>query len=240
MSKIKPKFILIKQFICQKIESGQWLQHSKVPSENELAEQFNVSRMTARRALQDLTEQGTLVRSQGAGTFVATFKSQSSVLEIRNIADEIIGRNHQHSAQPIMQKAVKATSEIAILLNIKPSDVVYYSEILHFETLQSGDAFPIQLEQRYVNPTLVPEYLAQNFSTITSHEYLSSKAPLTEATHEIEAIIAEQQVNDLLEIKTPQACLQIKRRTWSSQGVVSFAILTSPGDKYRLGGHLTF
>ncbi len=238
---MKPaKFIIIKQYICQKIESGQWSQHSKVPSENELAMQFNVSRMTARRALQELTEQGTLVRSQGAGTFVASFKSQSSVLEIKNIADEVQSRNHQHSAKQLSVKTVKANEEVAIQLNVTENTEVYYSEVLHFETLQSGEQFPIQLEQRYVNPNLVPNYLIQNFSKITAHEYLSSEAPLTEATHEIEAINAGEQLSQLLAINGQQACLQIKRRTWSSQGVVSFAILTSPGDKYRLGGHLTF
>jgi len=236
----KPKFTVIKQHLCQQIESGKWPQHSKVPSENELATQFNVSRMTARRALQELTEQGTLVRSQGAGTFVASFKSQSSVLEIRNIADEIQNRNHQHSAKQLIVKTVKANDEVAIQLNITPNTEVYYSEVLHYETLQSGEQFPIQLEQRYVNPSLVPNYLIQNFSKITAHEYLSSEAPLTEATHEIEAINANEKLTDLLNINTQQACLQIKRRTWSSQGVVSFAVLTSPGDKYRLGGHLTF
>lgn len=238
---MKPaKFIIIKQYICQQIESGQWSQHSKVPSENELAMQFNVSRMTARRALQELTEQGTLVRSQGAGTFVASFKSQSSVLEIKNIADEVQSRNHQHSAKQLSVKTVKANEEVAIQLNVTENTEVYYSEVLHFETLQSGEQFPIQLEQRYVNPNLVPNYLIQNFSKITAHEYLSSEAPLTEATHEIEAINAGEQLSQLLAINGQQACLQIKRRTWSSQGVVSFAILTSPGDKYRLGGHLTF
>jgi len=236
----KPKFTIIKQHICEQIESGKWPQHSKVPSENELAEQFSVSRMTARRALQDLTEQGTLVRSQGAGTFVASFKSQSSVLEIKNIADEIQNRNHQHSAKQLIVKTLTANDEVAIQLNIAPNTEVYYSEVLHYETLQSGEQFPIQLEQRYVNPLLVPNYLIQNFSKVTAHEYLSSEAPLTEATHEIEAINANEQLTELLKIKAQQACLQIKRRTWSSQGVVSFAILTSPGDKYRLGGHLTF
>lgn len=234
------KFIIIKQYICQQIESGQWPQHAKVPSENELALQFNVSRMTARRALQELTEQGILVRSQGAGTFVASFKSQSSVLEIKNIADEIQQRNHQHSAKQLIVKTIKSNDEVAIQLNISPDTEVYYSEVLHFEKLQSGEQFPIQLEQRYVNPTLVPNYLIQNFSKITAHEYLSSEAPLTEATHEIEAINADEKLTKLLAINHHQACLQIKRRTWSSQGVVSFAILTSPGDKYRLGGHLTF
>jgi len=229
------KFTLIKEHICQQIESGQWQQHSKVPSENVLAEQFSVSRMTARRALQELTEQGLLVRSQGSGTFVATFKSQSSLLEIRNIADEIQERGHKHHALQLSLTSVKVSEEIAILLGLKQNDNVYYSEVLHFENDQ-----PIQLEQRYVNSQLVPNYLNQDFTKITPHEYLSTEAPLTEATHEIEAVLANNDICHLLNIETSIPCLQVKRRTWSSQGVVSLAILTAPGNKYRLGSHLTF
>jgi GntR family histidine utilization transcriptional repressor len=240
MTQVKTaKFTVIKQHICQKIESGEWQQHAKVPSENELAEQFSVSRMTARRSLQELTEQGLLIRSQGSGTFVATFKSQSSLLEIRNIADEIQDRGHQHHAKQLKLEAVAVNEEIVILLNLKISSMtnesVFYSEVLHFENDQ-----PIQLEQRYVNSKLVPNYLSQNFEKITPHEYLSSEAPLTEATHEIEAVLAEKEICQLLTIETQTPCLQVKRRTWSSQGVVSLAILTAPGNKYRLGSHLTF
>lgn len=236
MTQVKTaKFTVIKQHICQKIESGEWQQHAKVPSENELAEQFSVSRMTARRALQELTEQGLLIRSQGSGTFVATFKSQSSLLEIRNIADEIQERGHQHHAKQLTLKAVAVNEEIAILLNLKSSETVYYSEVLHFENDQ-----PIQLEQRYVNSVLVKNYLTQDFTKITPHEYLSSEAPLTEATHEIEAVLADKNICQLLNIETSSPCLQVKRRTWSSKGVVSLAILTSPGNKYRLGSHLIF
>lgn len=229
------KYIVIKQHICQNIESGKWPQHFKVPSENELTLQFNVSRMTARRALQDLTEQGILVRSQGSGTFVATFKSQSSLLEIRNISDEINERGHKYHAQQLMLKSIAVTEEVAILLNLKNNEHVYYSQVLHFENDQ-----PIQLEQRYVNASLVPEYLLQTFTELTPHEYLSSVAPLTEATHEIEAILANNEVCQLLNINNTDPCLQVKRRTWSSKGIVSLAILTSPGSKYRLGSHLTF
>jgi GntR family histidine utilization transcriptional repressor len=240
MTQVKTaKFTVIKQHICQKIESGEWQQHAKVPSENELAEQFSVSRMTARRSLQELTEQGLLIRSQGSGTFVATFKSQSSLLEIRNIADEIQDRGHQHHAKQLKLEAVAVNEEIVILLNLKISSMtnesVFYSEVLHFENDQ-----PIQLEQRYVNSKLVPNYLSQNFEKITPHEYLSSEAPLTEATHEIEAVLAQKEICRLLTIETQTPCLQVKRRTWSSQGVVSLAILTAPGNKYRLGSHLTF
>jgi GntR family histidine utilization transcriptional repressor len=234
--KDKPaKYTIIKQYICEHIESGEWPQNAKVPSENELTQQFDVSRMTARRALQELTEQGILVRSQGAGTFVATFKSQSSLLEIRNISDEISDRGHQHKAKQLLLNSTAVTDEIAILLNLKNNEDVFYSEILHYE---NDDA--IQLEQRFVNVSLVPDYLLQNFTQITPHEYLSSVAPLTEATHEIEAILASDEICQQLDIQSTTPCLQVKRRTWSKQGVVSVAILTSPGDKYRLGSHLKF
>lgn len=229
------KYTVIKQHICQKIESGQWPQHYKVPSENELTQLFTVSRMTARRALQELTEQGVLVRSQGSGTFVATFKSQSSLLEIRNISDEIHDRGHKYHAKQLMLKSIAVTEEIAILLNLKNSEHVFFSQVLHFENDQA-----IQLEQRYVNASLVPEYLLQNFTETTPHEYLSAVAPLTEATHEIEAVLADDEVCQLLNINNSDPCLQVKRRTWSSKGVVSLAILTAPGSKYRLGNHLVF
>lgn len=229
------KYTIIKQYICENIESGEWPQNAKVPSENELTLKFDVSRMTARRALQELTEQGILVRSQGAGTFVATFKSQSSLLEIRNISDEISERGHEHQAKQLLLKSIAVTEELAILLNLKNNEHVFYSEVLH---LENGE--PIQLEQRYVNASLVPEYLLQDFTKITPHEYLSSVAPLTEATHEIEAILANSEICQQLTIETTIPCLQVKRRTWSKQGVVSVAILTSPGDKYRLGSRLVF
>jgi GntR family histidine utilization transcriptional repressor len=229
------KYIIIKQYICQKIESAQWPQHHKVSSENQLTQQFDVSRMTARRALQELTEQGILVRSQGSGTFVATFKSQSSLLEIRNISDEIHERGHKHHAKQLVLKSIKVTTEMAILLNLKNNEEAFLSHVLHFENDQ-----PIQLEQRYVNPALIPEYLLQDFTTITPHEYLSAVAPLTEATHEIEAILANDDICQLLIIDRSAPCLQVKRRTWSSKGVVSLAILTAPGNKYRLGNHLVF
>jgi GntR family histidine utilization transcriptional repressor len=53
-----PRFLLIKQFIESQINSGSWLVGARVPSENELAIRFSVSRMTARRALKELDDEG--------------------------------------------------------------------------------------------------------------------------------------------------------------------------------------
>ncbi|GIU25060.1 histidine utilization repressor [Shewanella schlegeliana] len=230
-----PKFEEIKQYILAQIESGEWAEDSRVPSENQLAELFNCSRMTARRAVTELTESGVLERSQGLGTFVAGLKSQSSMMAIRNIADEIKDRGHGYSVQQVLLTTTKATGAIAIALGLEEGSQVYQSILVHCE-----QGTPLQLEERFVNPKLVPDYLAQDFTQQTPHEYLSMVAPLTEAKHTIEAKMADVAQLALLDIAATEPCLQITRRTWSRQGVVSFARLVHPGSRFRLGGHLTF
>ncbi len=230
-----PKFAEIKQSILARIESGEWEEHTRVPSENQLAEQFECSRMTARRALTELVDSGVLERTQGLGTFVAELKSQSSMMAIRNIADEIKDRGHGYSVKQLELTSIEAIAPIAIALGLEAGSQVYYSVLVHCE-----DGVPLQLEERFVNPKLVPEYLVQDFTTQTPHEYLSQVAPLTEARHTLEAVIANKHNQQALNIQASEPCLQILRRTWSRQGVVSFAKLIHPGSRFRLGGHLTF
>jgi len=228
------KFEVIKRHITAKIESKAWAENAKVPSENELALKFNVSRMTARRALQDLTEQGLLKRTQGLGTFVACLKTQSSVLKIRNIADEIQQRGHQHQAHVISLSAIKAPTAIGIALELTPNAQVFHSQLVHCE-----NDIPLQLEDRYVNALLVPKYLEQDFSQMTPHVYLSQIAPLTEARHTIEAISPSEAQCKLLQLDNFEPCLQITRHTYSAVGVVSVARITCPGSRYRLESHIT-
>ena len=230
-----PKFAEIKQFILTKVESGEWQQHSRVPSENQLAELFECSRMTARRALTELSESGVLERSQGLGTFVAGLKSQSSMMAIRNIADEIKDRGHGYSVKQLELTQIAALAPIAIALGLEEGSPVFYSVLVHCE-----QGLPLQLEERFVNPQLVPHYLEQDYALQTPHEYLSFVAPLTEARHTIEAVVPNNAQQHALQIEGSEPCLQILRRTWSRQGVVSFARLIHPGSRFRLGGHLTF
>ncbi|MCL1142727.1 histidine utilization repressor [Shewanella gaetbuli] len=229
------KFAEIKQYILARIESGEWQENDRVPSENQLTEMFSCSRMTARRALTELVESGVLTRTQGLGTFVAGLKSQSSLLNIRNIADEIKERGHGYSVKQIELRKVNATAAIAIALGLQEGNEVFYSVLVHCEQGQ-----PLQLEERFVNPSLIPLYLEQDFSQQTPHEYLSQIAPLTEARHTVEAVMANSQIQQYLQVDATEPCLKIIRRTWSRKGVVSFARLIHPGSKFRLGGHLTF
>lgn len=227
-----PRFITIKNFIEGQIDSGELAPGDRVPSENELCLQFSVSRMTARRALQALDDEGLLVRTPGLGSFVAKHRPVSTMLEVRNIADEVHERGHSYSAKIIALTSVSASGPQAAMLNIEVGAKLFHSIIVHFE-----EDIPVQWEDRLVNPELAPDYLEQDFNTTTPNGYLSIVAPLTEASHKIEATLVDRKIAAHLQIDTSSPCLQISRRTWSAAGIVSIATLIHPGDRYCLGGH---
>lgn len=100
----KPRYQHIKDLIIEQIARGDLRPHDRVPSENEWVESTGVSRMTANRALRELTDEGYVDRVAGIGTFVSDLKANSHLLEVRNIADEVALRGHVHSAHIIRKR----------------------------------------------------------------------------------------------------------------------------------------
>lgn len=232
---MQARYIAIKSAILDKIESGQMCANDQVPSENQLAQTFNVSRMTARRALTELVDEGFLIRSQGLGTYVSDHRPMSSMLEIRSIHDEIIHRGHKYTNQVIAKDALSANKQHAMQLGVIEGTEVFHTLIVHLE-----NNVPIQIEDRIVNPKWAADYLQQDFEQVTANQYLSQVAPLTQADHTVEAILPNERVAKMLTIDRGEPCLLIARRTFSAKGIVSFARLYHPGNRYRIGGHLEF
>ena len=221
----------IKRHVVARIESGEWKVASRVPSENQLAAEFEVSRMTARRALLELVQEGYLARSQGLGTFVADRKPLLSMLEVRNIAEEIAERGHSYGSRILKLEEAQASEPVAMYLGLLSGAKIFHSIIVHLE-----NGVPVQLEERFTNPAVAPKYLEQDFSRVTPNAYLSSIAPIESVEHVIEAVLPTSQVARWLQVRAPEACLQINRRTWSRGRVATFARLVHPGSRYRLGG----
>lgn len=230
-----PRYEVIKQFVLEQINCGSWSTNHRTPSENELSSQFDVSRMTARRALQELTDAGVLFRTQGLGTFVAGPKAQSPLLEIKNIAEEIEARGNHYSNRVIEIGTVAASEDTSSALGLPSGVTVQFSIIVHSE-----NGIPLQLEYRFVNPHHVPDYKNQDFARQTPNQYLSKIAPLSEGEHQVEAILPSPGDSKLLRIEINEPCLQIKRRTWSSDKMISYAILIHPSSRYRLGGRISY
>lgn len=232
---MQARFAQIKAAITQEIEQGTLSPGDKVASENVLAEQFSVSRMTARRALTELVDEGILMRTQGVGTFVSDHRPMTSMLTIRSINDEIEQRGHTYSNQVLAQDTVQADDTLAAWLGVEVGTDVYHLQVVHLE-----NKVPVQLETRFVNPCFAPEFLAQDFSVQTANQYLSLVAPLTQADHIVEAVLPDTLATQTLTIAPEQPCLKVSRRTFSAKGIVSYALLIHPGDRYRMGGHLDF
>ncbi len=227
-----PLYLQLKQMILEHIRSGEWPRDHRVPSESELVRRHGVSRMTANRALRELTSEGFLRRVQGVGTFVADVPPQSALVRVRDIAEEIAARGHRHSADVVRIVAEPASIEVAERFGIAVGSAVFHSVLVHRE-----NGVPIQLEDRYVAPELVPDYLDQDFTRSTPHAYLMMKAPLSEAEHVIEAVLPESWERYLLRLDRLEPCLCLRRRTWSAGRLASLARLLFPGSRYRLGEH---
>ena len=114
---------------------------------------------------------------------------------------------------------------------IAPRSELYRSVIVHFENDR-----PIQLEDRYVQPKLAPDYLKVDFNQTTPTDYLVKVAPLQEAEHLLRAVMPDERTRKLLIMKREEPCLLMIRRTWTAGQIASVARLYYPGSRYELSG----
>lgn len=229
-----PLYLRVKHMISQRIYDGTWPVNKKIPSESELVNLLGCSRMTVNRALRELTTEGLLVRIQGVGSFVAEGQGRTALFQVNNIAEEILARNHKHHAQVLVLEKIQANAEQSVLMQIREGQTLFHSIIVHFE-----NDVPVQIEDRLVDPVIIPDYLDQDFQNITPNAYLMSKAPVTEGEHVVTAILATTQECKWLKINKTEPCLLIRRRTWSNKQLVSSARLIYPGSRYFLEGKFT-
>ena len=221
----------VKVFLKEGLAGGRWVPGDQMPSEAELVQQFEVSRMTVGRAIRELQAEGFVTRVQGVGTFAAHLSRVSSTLTIRDLHDEITARGHTHQTTVVFVKKEKAKAELATQMGVEPGDAVFHSLIVHSE-----NGVPLQCEDRYVNPACAPDYLGVDFQTITPTQYLLQVAPLWEAQYAIEAGAPTAQEAQLLGIATQDPCLIVVRRTTNRGVPITLARLVHPGTRYQISG----
>jgi GntR family histidine utilization transcriptional repressor len=220
----------VKRHVVDRIQSGEWSLGARLPSENELVHSLGVSRMTVHRALRELSSQGVLSRLQGVGTFVATVHTQSELLEVHDTAADVVSRGHAHRAKIVSLESVRATPELASMLDLRPGAKIFHSVLLHYE-----DDVPIQMEERYVRPSFAPGYLERDFNQQTPGSYLLSIAAPSEIDHVVLAILPYRRMQKLLRIEATEPCLMLTRRTWADGSPVTRSSFICPGSRYSLG-----
>lgn len=226
-----PIYQRIKDYVLRHIESGTWPQDHQIPAESELVRQFKASRMTVNRALRELANEGRISRHPGLGSFVTGVRPKSELLVIRSIAEEIAERGHAHTAKVhLCRTETRADRNLIEAFKLPPGSPLFHTVIVHSE-----NNLPIQLEDRYVNPLLIPDYLNADFNRFTPNQVLASVAPVKEAEHIVEAILPDARACKLLKIRHHEPCLLVYRAASIEGGVSSIAWLTYPGSRYRIG-----
>ncbi|MDF0544138.1 histidine utilization repressor [Sphingobium sp. H39-3-25] len=225
----QPRYAAIKDSIFEDIREGRLKPGDQTPSEAELVEKFNVSRMTANRALRELQSAGVVVRRAGRGSFIAEPRPIGQLIEIRNIADEVRGRGHAYRARVIQNVEIRADPDKAALLEVAVGTRLFHSLIVHHEA-----EFPIQVEERFVLASAAPHYARMDFSVSTPNEYLTRIAPLERVEHRVCATLPDTGMRTMLGLAEGEPVLLMTRRTWSRGRLVSHACLTHPGNRFEL------
>ncbi|MED1471644.1 GntR family transcriptional regulator [Bacillus salipaludis] len=151
-----PLYDQLKQNIKDAIDKGTYKQGEKLPNETELCEIFGVSRITVRRAIQELADEGFLERKQGKGTFVTRKKIERELVSVDGFTDfsKHLGKNP--SKRILVCEEIKATPKIAEALKIAVD-----SPVLRLVRLMFIDDLPFTLDEAH--------YSLERFPNLTEH-----------------------------------------------------------------------
>jgi GntR family histidine utilization transcriptional repressor len=225
----QPLFEDIKDFIKKQIDDGVYKVGDKIPTEMELAKTFNTSRQTVNKALRDLVLDDIIERFPRSGSFVKEKIAQSSILDLKNISDEIKERGNTYTNKLVSLNKIKADERIAKVLHVVKDQEVYISQIIHYE-----NGVPVRFDTRYIKPSSAPEYINQTFKNTTPAQFLKQHCPVQSVQNTIEAVIVNQEIQDYLDITKSEPCLKISRVVTSNEEVASYSKLYYPSSRYKL------
>jgi len=229
-----PQFALIKQFLEQQISSGELSSGAKIPTEQSLADSFSVSRMTARRAVQELADMGMLTRTPGSGTFVAEPIKTVPMIAITNLVDAA-KQSNTHSHRIISADAVQLAATQARLMGLLADTLVFQLNLLHLNNNR-----PIQWQQICVNRSLAPALLKQKMDKIDPNDYLQWVCTPTKSDYQVSSVLpSASQRRDLdLSHQDNTSCLSVERRDWVGESVLSISTMLHPAEQFYLGDPL--
>jgi len=205
----------------RRILSDEWPPGHRIPFEHELQEQFECSRMTVSKVTTQLAGAGLIERRRKAGSFVRHQQSQSAVLKIQDIRDEVVSTGAVYRYEIVSKRRLRANAVAAPKLDLNSGESVLEVICLHF----AGER-PFCVENRLINLIEVPEILKEDFASMPLGTWLSIHVPWTVAEHRIRAVVADASMAQWLQRPAGTACLVIERRTWRAERAVTSLHLT--------------
>lgn len=215
--------------IKQRIVSGRWPPGHRIPFENDLAADYDCSRMTVNKAVSELARAGLIERRRKAGSFVCSPRSQAAVLEIRDLKTEVedLGRVYHYLRLGLRRR--KATEVDCRRLRLSKTVPIMAITCLHL-----GSGTPYCYEDRVINLAAVPAAGGEAFQSIAPGPWLIAHVPWTEAEHRITAMTPDAVSAQHLDIARSMPCLIVERMTWRERQPVTHVRFTYPGNARQM------
>jgi len=199
-----------------------------IPSERLLCEQFGVSRMTVRQAVDALVVEGLLDREQGRGTFVAPTKVDLEV-RLASFGEEMARRGMEPSSKVLAAEVVAATPDIADALDILPGERVFYLHRVRF-----ADGEPMAIEQSWLSCQLVPGLFDGALPDSIYGELRRRGLEPDWGEDTVSATEVDAQDAELLGVPAGRAVLRLARRTFAGETACVYSRSTYRADRYVL------
>ena len=224
MDRKAPKYKRIKNYLIQGIVSKQF--GDIVPSENQLADKFKVSRMTARRALSELEREGTVERIPGKGTFICRPEHYTRgffrIRPFKKWAEDI---NATLRTKVLESRIVDAPEKISKILK-------YQDQVIFLRILNYLNDSPVRYAVRYLRADQCAGILWENLKEDSIHDILINRyhLPLTKIDQRMTAIALNAEQAGLFGEKAGHPAFYFQRLTYSFEMPVTYVEYYMRGD----------
>lgn len=187
--------------------------HSKLPTERQLADELQVSRLTVRSAIGSLEREGRVYRIQGSGTFVAA-PLITKALELTGFSEDMRSRGKVPGSQQVHVERISAGALVSAKLGLSPS-----ATVVHIERVRTADGVPMAWENVWLPGQLIPEdfTLAGGRSLYDLLDSSPSRKP-HHADQTVTATVVDEQVAALLHVGPYSPALAVDRVVRSING----------------------
>ncbi len=210
----KPLYVQIQEYIAELILSGKLTPETKIDSEREFSEDLGVSRMTVRRALTELVNEGLLERRHGAGTYVSKPKITYEAREMVSYTEAMERRKIAMASQLIEFGEVPASRRLAEQLEVGIGHPLYRVLILRL-----ANCVPVVLERNYFSCLRCPDLQDWNLEKNNIPELLRTVygAKLSRIVQMFEAVTANETVAKQLRVEEGFPLIMLTRIIYNEE-----------------------
>ncbi len=229
-----PHYVRIRETLREMIATGEVERGQKLPSENELAAQYGVSRMTVRQGISDLIDDGLVYRRHGVGTFVTLPHVERDHTRLTDFFENSNIKGVQTRASILNIEINPVDSKIAKALSLEKGELS-----IHIKSIRFANDVPVTLHDAYIPHKLFAELIKDDLNSLEIQHLWSLFENLgvrvKNAVQRVEAKGADQEIARLMQINIGAPILYKERTVFADDGTpVEFTYCYNRGDMYSL------